>query len=58
LPDELTGRFTGEGQGRFNFGVLWKVFGIGQVKSTARRLEPVSALLSSLQSIRYAMNIS
>src|SRR5258708_33157472 len=58
LPDKLTGRFTSEGKRRFYLGVLWEVFGVRKIESTATRIQTISTLLAALQGGRNLMNVS
>src|SRR5687767_341937 len=58
LPDEPSSGFAGEGQGRFNFGVLRKVPGVRKVERATARIEAICALLSALESVRDLVNIA
>src|SRR5205085_3021280 len=58
LPDVLSCRFTGKRQRRFDFGVLWKVFRVREIKRTAAWIEPVRALLFSLERVGDLMNVA
>src|SRR6185503_6726113 len=55
---KLAHRLTRECQRRFDFGVLWKIFGVREIKRAARGFKTIRPLLSSLERVRNLMNVT